>query len=629
MLNRYLFVMLSVLLSLSVCHGEEPDSTSLTPSLRFDPVMDSGADTVSLERVAVPPLKSIYLTEISVWNGLPILTSLVPGHVASLSMGALRSFHLVSAMGALELTTAGVHSCIGYVGQPCFTAIRGSRPRGVLFLKDGIPVNDEMTGTFDISLVSHVSLRKIEVMGDCGSNIYGPNGSDAVVNLITKTFDGGSPYSRIMMSGGSHSFTRSELEFGRSFGESWSGYVSGAYVKEEGFRANADVDFKDFNGDLSYSLGGMRAGISLWRRDGKAGIPGDTLGISQALRREDRLLFSKAYFEGNSFDLGIYYRDLWHGDSDSLETSTGARTVKGLGADLKKVLSFGRNRILLGLAGRRREVDGGDTLSCEVVDGGLTVAASYELLPLVYVNPSVSYWYDEVYGSELSPKLSVSMIYGLGFVLFASVGSGFNAPSIAELFSPTSGNRDLTPEHVLSYSGGVRYEGDRVSLSVHGFCIETKDLIEAESDSSSLQVNTDFSSTVNGLSMEARASTSWLNSGLNLRLVTSDYSRTGGQASYTPKVTAGGYAGYGGTFRQGNLGVSLIGEARYVGERLSEVGLSIPEYYVLNLCGEMRIVDVRLSYRIDNVLDETYESILGYPMPGRTFTYGLDWEFWN
>jgi len=129
--------------------------------------------------------------------------------------------------------------------------------------------------------------------------------------------------------------------------------------------------------------------------------------------------------------------------------------------------------------------------------------------------------------------------------------------------------------------------------------------------------------------MEARASTSWLNSGLNLRLVTSDYSRTGGQASYTPKVTAGGYAGYGGTFRQGNLGVSLIGEARYVGERLSEVGLSIPEYYVLNLCGEMRIVDVRLSYRIDNVLDETYESILGYPMPGRTFTYGLDWEFWN
>ncbi|MFQ5906330.1 MAG: TonB-dependent receptor plug domain-containing protein [bacterium] len=615
MLNNFLFILAFAFICLSACYGEEPDSTI--------------TDTISLKRITVPPLESIYLSEISVWDGLPVLTSLVPGHVASLSTGALRRFHMVGAGAALELTAAGVESCLGYVGQPCLMSIRGSRPRAVLFLKDGIPVNDEMTGAFDVSLVSLVSLKRIEVMSDCGSSVYGPNGSDGVVNLITKTFEGGPPYSRVMMAGGSHNLASSELEFGRSFGESWAGYASGAYVKEDGFRANADADIKDFNGDLSYAFGGMKTGVSVWRRDGKVGIPGDTLGISGPLRREDRLLFAKAYFKGNSFDAGIYYKDLWRGDSDSLGLSTGARRVEGIGGDVKKVFRFGRSRVLLGMAGRRREVDGGDTLSCDVVDGGVTGATSLELLPLVYLNPSVSFWYDEIYGSEVSPKLSLSMIYDLGLVLFGSVGRGFNAPNLRELFSSTSGNLELKPEHVFSYSGGVRYEGDQLSFSAHGFGVETRDLIEAESDSSGLPVNTGFASRVSGVALAGQMSASRFDGGVNLRLITSQYSRTGDEVAYTPRVSVRGYAGYGDVFRQGNLGVSLIGEVRYLGERLSDRGLSLPAYYVLNLCGELRVVDVRLSYRVENILGQAYESVSGYPMPGATFTYGLDWELWN
>ena len=629
MLNRFLFVLLSTLVCLSACYGEYlgPISLDQAPDFPVSPTILS--DTISLEHVSVPSLKSIYLKEISVWGGLPFLSSLVPGHIASLPIDSLRSLHLMRASSIIELATGGIHNYLGYIGQPCFASIRGSNPRGVLFLKDGIPINDETSGTFDVSHISLVSLSRIEIMSECGSSIYGPNGTDAVVNLVTKTFDGGLPYSRVAVLRGSHNLTKAELEFGRDFGQSWSGYASGAYLKEDGFTPNADTDIKDFNADLSYDVGGTKAGVSFWRRDGKVGIPGDTIGLSQALRDEDRLLFGTVYVKGNSFDAKLYYKDSWHEDSDSLDSSLGVRTVKGMGVDAKKGVNFGRNRILVGVTGRRMKLDAGDSLSCEVFDGGANLAANFEVLPLIYVDPSVSYWYNEVYGSEVSPNLSISMIYNLGFVLFGSLSRGFNAPNMRELFSPTSGNMELKPEHTLSLSGGVRYESDRVSLSVHGFTIETSDLIEPESDSANQPVNTDHVSRVRGLGFRAKGRASFVKAGMSLRLATSEHSRTGDELPYVPKVSAAGYIGYNGVFRRGDLGVNVTVDGRYAGDRVSDNGLSLPEYAVLDLCGEIRVVNLRVSYRIENLLDEEYESVSGYPMPGRTLIYGLDWEFWN
>ena len=629
MLNRFLFVLLSTLFCLSVCYGEYLGPITLDPR---PPVLVSPTiltDTISLEHVSVPPLKSIYLKEISVWGGLPIPGSLVPGHITILNMDGLNSLHLMRASTAIELATGGLHNCLGYVGQPCFASIRAFNPGGVLFLKDGIPVNDDWSGAFDVSRISLVSLSKMEIMSECGSSIYGPNGADAVVNLVTKTFKGGLPYSRVAVFGGSDNLRKTEMEFGRSFGPNWCGYVSGAYLKEDGFKPHADSDIKDFNADLSCAVGGMKAGVSVWRRDGKVGIPEDTIGLSQPVGVEDRFLLGTAYVKGNSFDARLHYKDLWHGDSDSLNNSLGVRTVKSMGVDVKKAVDLHRKRISFGVTGGRMELDAGDSLSCEVLDGGANLAANFEVLPLIYVDPGVSFWYNEVYGSEVSPKLSVSMIYNLGFVLFASVSRGFNVPNIRELFSPTSGNEELKPEHTQSFSGGLRYESDNVSMSVHGFAIETKDLIEPESDSASQSVNTDYVSRVRGLTIETKGWASFARAGMNLRLAASEHSRTGEELPYAPRVSVAGYVGYNGVFRRGDLGVNVTADGRYAGERVSDDGLSLPGYGVLNLCGEIRIVNLRMSYRVENLLDEEYESVSGYPMPGRTLVYGLDWEFWN
>jgi outer membrane receptor protein involved in Fe transport len=52
-------------------------------------------------------------------------------------------------------------------------SVRGSRPEGVLVLLDGVPLNDPVTGTADLSTVSLSSLASVTLVRGAGSARYG------------------------------------------------------------------------------------------------------------------------------------------------------------------------------------------------------------------------------------------------------------------------------------------------------------------------------------------------------------------------------------------------------------------------------------------------------------------------
>jgi outer membrane cobalamin receptor len=142
-------------------------------------------------------------------------------------------------------------------------------------------------------------------------------------------------------------------------------------------------------------------------------------------------------------------------------------------------------------------------------------------------------------------------------------------------------------------------------------------------------VNSSWKTNVTGGSIKIAAELEHVLAGAAMKILTSEHSGTGEELPYTPAVSTSGYLGYRGVFRKGDLGITLLLDGRYVGERSSEEGIQLPAYPLLNGCAEVRIIDARLYYRVENLLDEEYESILGFPAPGRTFFYGLEWDFWN
>jgi vitamin B12 transporter len=80
-------------------------------------------------------------------------------------------------------------------------------------------------------------------------------------------------------------------------------------------------------------------------------------------------------------------------------------------------------------------------------------------------------------------------------------------------------------------------------------------------------------------------------------------------------------------------GVTLNLEGRYVGDRAdvdpaTGVRTENAEYFRVDLAGRWRARTWLSPYaRIENVADEEYEEVLGYPAPGRTLIGGVAVEF--
>ena len=76
----------------------------------------------------------------------------------------------------------------GVFGQAINVYLRGSESRHVLVLMNGIPVNDpsQPTDTFDFSRLNTDAIERIEVLQGAQSTLYGSKAAAGVINIITR-----------------------------------------------------------------------------------------------------------------------------------------------------------------------------------------------------------------------------------------------------------------------------------------------------------------------------------------------------------------------------------------------------------------------------------------------------------
>lgn len=116
-------------------------------------------------------------------------------------------------------------------GKPYF---RGSG--NVLFLKDGVPVAS-------FKDICYPSIERVEILGENARFLYGDY--DAVINVVTKRFEGGKPYSRFkFLSNPSHI----QFEFGRSVWDNFDVYLTGDLNDKDRFSCN--VGYRSRYADL-------------------------------------------------------------------------------------------------------------------------------------------------------------------------------------------------------------------------------------------------------------------------------------------------------------------------------------------------------------------------------------------
>jgi iron complex outermembrane receptor protein len=408
---------------------------------------------------------------------------------------------------------------------------RGTGTR-VMLLIDGIPANSGDSGALNWDMIPLTEVERIEVVKGAGSALYGTSALGGVVNVVTRAppdepttrfrlragFYDDPPYRQWMWASRTLGFGSVEAAHGRRVG-ALRLWVRGGRSLDDSFRENDDS--KRSNVALSLAAGDDADTLSLfgtWARErhGAAilwcarGECEDANSLAfQPLRvptlaLDDRTRSDKARLHLthrrswgprlSSFERFSFQRNDWETDfGDRLfgavadrygaELRAGWRTaswafliagVEGAYTDVDATL-FGRHDLTdvagflqaeLGVTGWL-SLTAGARSDLRLVDGGS------------FSDPA---------SSQLSPRAGMVIAPDPGTRVRASLGRGFRAPTVAELFTATEvggfqviPNPDLDSERSWAGEVGVqRLILPWLSLDIAGFFFDFEELIEAD-----------------------------------------------------------------------------------------------------------------------------------------------------
>lgn len=284
---------------------------------------------------------------------------------------------------------------------------------------------------------------------------------------------------------------------------------------------------------------------------------------------------------------------------------------------------------------------------------GLVALATYFKFPNVKIQASVlgTFVHESVKANkaaddkaEFTPAVMVSVRpwATVPFDIRAFYKRVFRMPTFNDLYYTSIGSADLDPEYVNQYDVGISYQylnssgifsGFDVQIDGYHNFVENKIVAIPASNPFRWQMKNYGKVSITGVDASMDFSFQWSRFwAANLRLVygyqiaadlsyDKDSPYYGGQLPYTPWHSGSVIADI--SYKTLNLNYSFI----YTGERYSS-SANIPVNYVqpwythdlaISYGFAVKKVDMRVGVEVNNLLNQQYEVIVGYPMPGTNF----------
>ena len=379
----------------------------------------------------------------------------------------------------------------GSPGQQTSIFIRGTESRHTKVLLDGIPLNDPSSPSrgFDFSNLTVDNIERVEVLRGPQSTLYGSDAIGGVINIVTRRGQGPPKYRFSTMGGRFGTFRQSASVSGSSDRVHYS--MGGSFFDSDGFSTAAprlgNTENDGFrNGNLSGRFGWLASDttdidVVLRYTDAEAQIDGyqfpvgpvddllrklknETFAMRTQLRTEmlDGLIeqkvgFSYTRFHRRDTNPGFFGTPAFDGSTAKfdwqanvlLHETTRVRNVFTTGLDY---LDEGASSTM---ASRRSLHATGFYLQEHVVvdERWSTVAGAR--------------WdrYSVAGGAKTFRVTSRYALEESDTAFHGSIGTGFRAPAINELFDPSLGNLGLRPERSFGWELGVEQplaDGDLV-----------------------------------------------------------------------------------------------------------------------------------------------------------------------
>lgn len=549
----------------------------------------------------------------------------------------------VDALAAAPGVTVTQNGAFGGLAN---VRIRGAASEQTLVLVDGVPVNDPSTpgGGYDFARMDTGAIERIEILKGPQSSLWGSDAIGGVVSIVTREPEagtGGSVYA----------------DFG-SFATSHGG-ASFGYAGEAGeFRLGASAISSDGISRADEANGNTEAdGYESRSLSAKAGL--NLANLADGARLQADFLATDADTDFDSYSFGAQ-GSIADGDENSETTeftgnvslllpSRGGRLEHRFLAGLSSIdrQNFSGGAGTFSAEGRRAiyryqgtlSIDESNTLAfgaeheqTEAFDNEIAIDslfAVHEFKPAANVTLTGGLRNDrhERFGSESTARLGAAVSLNPNLVLRASWGNGFKAPTLFQstffccgAIEPNSG---LKPESSSAFDAGFEWRAadGRVLFGLTAFNQSTENMINyafAEGRYENIAI-------VDSTGAEIHGGIS-LASSLSLNANYAFIDATDGAGNPLIQVPR----------HSGDLSLDFDAGGAFSGRLLvrhngSEPGFGgggVENWTRLDLTGRYRLSEsLELFARLENLLDEHYQQILGYGVPGRSGSVGARVRF--
>ncbi len=519
--------------------------------------------------------------------------------------------------------------------------IRGTDNKHTLVLVDGIEYSDpaEIGASANIAHLTTSNIDRIEIVRGPQSVIYGSDAIGGVINIITRK-GADRPAAHIEIEGGS--FNSWQQQAGLQVGDR-SGYLSfvATHADSDGFSAahekygNREKDGYR-NTTFSLNTGGrytdtFELDISLRYSDSDYDyddfkVDANHQGSNQTLNAAAGTLFHladdrwqlKLAVSHTGIDRADDHAD-W-GESDYQGTKNKLEWQNTLRLDQ-------RNQLVAGAEIEQEQAEN----SFGQNDKGTHRGAYLEhRLTFGTFSSSLGARLDDhqEFGSHSTWRFAPTYTFtATGTRIKASVGTGFKAPSLFQLYDNFSGNRDLKPEKSTGYDIGVEQTllGGLLVAEITVF-------------------HNDISNYINYVSTgdwtgEYRNAGDIRTRGVETVLGIYPSDRLDVQLGYTYTDTKNREDGsrlLKRPLHRGHLNLTLYpldrvqisGNLTYVGKRDDFGDAKLPSYTLVNVAASYQLTDYcKLFGRIDNLFDKEYEEVAGYGTAGLSAYAGIRLSF--
>jgi iron complex outermembrane receptor protein len=512
-------------------------------------------------------------------------------------------------------------------GQISIRGIGGSPNNEVLTLIDGRPQYMGWYGhPIDDAYLS-TNIERIEVIRGPASMLYGSNAMGGVINIITHSSQQNGLEGNASVSYGSYdaqqygmhlgyqendwnvlgSFTHEHTDGSRPWSEytANSGYLKTSYQLSEQYRVALDGSYTQFN---TFDPGQTtKLDTNNWIHVQRGYIGASVENDFGASKGGISFVYNLGHNEFSPIDQNFNWIS-----NDHQIIATAYQTLN----------MFTCNTINAGIDVQQNGGNASNTLrnfgKHSIEDYAGYVSVQQIFFDRLLANAGIRYAYNTYFGDIAIPQAGITYKLTEETNLRASVARGYRAPQIFEIYQLTPRDGTLQPENLWNYEIGVSHQfGNCASIDVAGYVIDAQNTIF---DNCPLQ--------------------SWNTGGFHrdgvecsAQLLPFDCFTINANYSFTdkPDVARGimpkHKAYIGGEYRYNIL--TFLLSAQYVNtiygtDQTDYMLKQLPDYTNMEIRVAAQVAEkISLSIGSRNILNESYQTIYGYPMPGRTYNIGI------